>query len=80
MSHTLAEIAATMADGYGVTVDDIRGPSRSRRAIVPARDAFMSISRKLTPKSSTQIGQFVGRHHTTVLDGIARHEARIART
>ena len=55
------------ASYFGVTVDDLCGPSRSR-VLVTARQIAMYLCRELTDLSLPKIGHaFGGRDHTTVM-------------
>jgi len=64
---TVGHIIAETAVYFGVTVDDIKGPSRSRN-LTMARQIAMYLSRELTEHSFPQLGQhFGGRDHTTVM-------------
>ncbi|MFI0432094.1 MAG: chromosomal replication initiator protein DnaA, partial [Candidatus Nanopelagicales bacterium] len=52
---------------FGVTLDDLTGPSRTR-TLVNARQVAMYLCRELTQMSLPRIGQiFGGRDHTTVM-------------
>jgi chromosomal replication initiator protein len=60
-------IMAQTANYFGVTLDDLTGPSRSR-VLVNARQIAMYLCRELTDLSLPKIGQqFGGRDHTTVM-------------
>jgi len=62
-------IATSTASYHGVTVSDLRSPSR-RRQVVLARGVAMLLARELTQASYHRIGTyFGGRDHTTVLHG-----------
>lgn len=64
---TVHQIISETAVYFGVTVDDIKGTSRSRN-LVTARQIAMYLSRELTEHSFPQLGQhFGGRDHTTVM-------------
>lgn len=66
-AFVIREIAEQVATHYGLTIDDLFGPSR-RSNIVAARHKAMQLAREHTRHSSTVIGQvFGGRDHTTVL-------------
>ncbi|GGO86192.1 chromosomal replication initiator protein DnaA [Wenjunlia tyrosinilytica] len=64
---TATTIMASTASYFGLTVDDLCGPSRSR-VIVTARQIAMYLCRELTDLSLPKIGaQFGSRDHTTVM-------------
>ena len=74
---SLSQIAKTSAKHFGVSVSDLRGPSR-RRAIVAARNVAMYLARNLTNTSLDRIGTYFGkRDHTTVSHGCQRVEERL---
>jgi chromosomal replication initiator protein len=61
------QIMAATADYFGVSLEDLRGHSRSR-VLVNARQVAMYLCRELTDLSLPRIGQaFGGRDHTTVM-------------
>jgi chromosomal replication initiator protein len=61
------QIMASTADYFGVSLEDLRGHSRSR-VLVNARQVAMYLCRELTELSLPRIGQaFGGRDHTTVM-------------
>ncbi len=67
-------IAAKAARHFGVTVQQLRGPSRASR-VVRARGVAMLLARRLTGKSLQVIGQYFGqRDHTTVLHACRKTE------
>jgi hypothetical protein len=75
---TLAAIAKEVATYYGVTVEDLKGPSRQRIYTVPRQAAFW-VACEAKRWSLPKIGQFFGdRDHTTVLAGKRRHAERLA--
>jgi chromosomal replication initiator protein len=61
------QIMASTAEYFGVSLDDLKGHSRSR-VLVNARQVAMYLCRELTDLSLPRIGQaFGGRDHTTVM-------------
>jgi chromosomal replication initiator protein len=61
------QIMATTSEYFGVSIEDLRGHSRSR-VLVNARQVAMYLCRELTDLSLPRIGQaFGGRDHTTVM-------------
>jgi chromosomal replication initiator protein len=64
---TADQIMVSTADYFGVSLEDLRGHSRSR-VLVTARQVAMYLCRELTDLSLPRIGQaFGGRDHTTVM-------------
>ena len=64
---TADQIMVATADYFGVSLEDLRGQSRSR-VLVNARQVAMYLCRELTELSLPRIGQaFGGRDHTTVM-------------
>ena len=64
---TPATIMAQTADYFSLSLEDLRGASRSR-VLVQARQIAMYLCRELTDLSLPKIGQqFGGRDHTTVM-------------
>jgi chromosomal replication initiator protein len=71
---SIQDISAAVADYYGVSVDDIIGPGRSRKIARP-RQLVMYLAREETDSSLPQIGRALGnRDHTTVLYGCEKVE------
>ena len=61
------QIMVSTADYFGVSLEDLRGHSRSR-VLVNARQVAMYLCRELTDLSLPKIGaQFGNRDHTTVM-------------
>ncbi len=66
------DIAAAVANYYGITIDEITGPGRTRKIARP-RQLVMYLAREETDASLPQIGKALGdRDHTTVLYGCDR--------
>lgn len=73
------EIGEAVAAVFQIDLGDIVGPARTK-AIAEARLCFYLVCRRCSRLSSVEIGRFVGnRDHTTVLDGVKRAEAMIAK-
>lgn len=73
---TMDMIASQFALIHGVSRSALLGRQRVR-PIVHARQAAWAAMRE-AGFSSVEIGRFVGRDHTTVLQGVAAHQARTA--
>jgi chromosomal replication initiator protein len=70
----LSKITSHTARHFGLTMADLKGPSR-RRGVVQARGVAMHLARQLTDKSLEQIGSYLGgRDHTTILHGCRQTE------
>ena len=70
-------IMQTVSDYYGLTLDDMTGPTRKREITVP-RQIAMYLTREMTGMSLPQIGNvFGGRDHTTVLHSCKTVEANM---
>jgi len=63
---SIESIQEVVADYFKVTVEDLIGSRRTRNLAVPRMFA-MSLSRRLTRKSSTEVGEAFNRNHATVL-------------
>src|SRR5690606_6702512 len=73
-SLTGDQIVAAVAAHYGVTVEAMKGRSRSKEIVAP-RQMAMYLLRDETGASLTEIGaQLGGRDHTTVMHGIEKIE------
>ena len=71
---SIQSISVAVADYYGVTVDDIVGPSRRQKVARP-RQLVMYLAREETDSSLPQIGKALGdRDHTTILYGCNKVE------
>jgi chromosomal replication initiator protein len=71
---TIEGISVTVADYYGITVDEIVSKNRSRRIARP-RQLVMYLARGETKASLPQVGRALGnRDHTTVLYGCDKIE------
>ena len=68
-------IMQTVSDYYGLTLNDLTGPTRKREITVP-RQIAMYLTREMTGMSLPQIGAvFGGRDHTTVMHSCKTVEA-----
>lgn len=74
-SEKMSDIAKRVAIQHGVTVADLKGGKRTWDCVFPRHEA-MFLCRK-EGNSLTKIGRFFNRDHTTVLNGIRRHEQRM---
>ena len=71
-------IMRTVCDYYGLSQDDMIGPTRRREITLP-RQIAMYLTREMTGMSLPQIGTvFGGRDHTTVLHSYKTVEANMA--
>jgi len=70
-------ILQTVAEHFGVTTADLRGPKRVAD-IVLARQIYMYLCRDLTNINLTNIGKNLGnRDHTTIMYGIEKIQAKL---
>jgi chromosomal replication initiator protein len=69
-------IVDCVAWATGVSVAAMRGRALRPADIIEARHLAMWATRRLTSQSTTQIGGFFRRHHTTVLQALAKIERR----
>ncbi|HLI50528.1 MAG TPA: chromosomal replication initiator protein DnaA, partial [Thermomicrobiaceae bacterium] len=74
---TADEVVDTVVDYYQISRRDILGPARRRDIVVP-RQVAMFLMREETQASLVQIGQCLGRDHSTVMHGIDKIESRIS--
>ena len=70
-AKTIMDVAKVVAEYFGVTVDDLRGPSRTKR-IRLARGIAYQVSRDFLGVSLVQIGAFFNRSHSTILTSIKK--------
>ena len=69
---TLTLVAEAVADVWGVSVADLRGPRRFPRLVNPRHAAF-ALSIMHTGQSMAAVGRWFGdRDHKTVINGIRR--------
>ena len=75
---TAATIMAVTAEFFGVSIDDLCGPGKTK-ALAQARQISMYLCRELTELSLPKIGQmFGGRDHTTVIHADRKIRAQMA--
>lgn len=69
-------ILAVLADFPGVTIDEVKGPRRSRRIVLPRQIAMYEVYRQRPDMSYPAIGRmFGGRDHTTCLHAVRKMTA-----
>ncbi|MCX2929283.1 chromosomal replication initiator protein DnaA [Mycobacterium sp. CVI_P3] len=66
MQISTAAIMAATAEYFDTTVEELRGPGKTR-ALAQSRQIAMYLCRELTDLSLPKIGQAFGRDHTTVM-------------
>lgn len=66
MQISIATIMAATAEYFETTVEELRGPGKTR-ALAQSRQIAMYLCRELTDLSLPKIGQAFGRDHTTVM-------------
>lgn len=72
------KIIAEVARKHAIPVADLVGPSRLHEHCAARQEAMWRLHRELR-MSKSYIGRLIGgRDHTTVIHGIAAHEARMA--
>jgi hypothetical protein len=71
------EILLYVANRYGLTVEDLTGPSRHRAVTIPRQEAMWRMVEQRR-WSFPQIGRTFNRDHSTIMHGHARHAARLA--
>lgn len=65
------QLVDAVAHGFAVTSDDIMGGSQ-RRHIQTARVCSMAVVKQATGWSYAAVGDFFGRHHTSVMNATER--------
>lgn len=74
-----SELIARVADAFGLTPADLTGPSRARRHFAARAAAAWLLRQRYPDLGLVAIGQLLGgRDHTTVMNAIARADARRA--
>jgi chromosomal replication initiation ATPase DnaA len=76
-ARSMMQIVAGIARDNGLTLSEIKGPSRFRSECWPRQLAFAALLD--AGFSSAGIGRFFDRDHTTVLDGAGKARERIKR-
>ncbi|BBY81096.1 chromosomal replication initiator protein DnaA [Mycolicibacterium pulveris] len=77
MQISTAAIMATTAEYFETTVEELRGPGKTR-ALAQSRQIAMYLCRELTDLSLPKIGQAFGRDHTTVMYAEKKIRAEMA--
>lgn len=62
----------------GITLDNVKGPERRKRYVKARKAIAMAIRDQRPDLSTTQIGRFLNRDHTTVLNLLGRVKQRAA--
>ena len=73
---TLPRILETVARFYSVPEKDLKGKGRTKDIVIP-RQVAMYVMREETDRSLVDIGELLGRDHTTVLHGIEKMSGEI---
>src|SRR5579864_116428 len=75
---TMAAIQKTVAEWFGIDVNEIKAKSNSRCFVLP-RQVAMFLAKQMTRASLPEIGrQFGGKHHSTVAHSVERIEKQCA--
>ncbi|ODQ94759.1 chromosomal replication initiator protein DnaA [Mycolicibacterium holsaticum] len=77
MQISTAAIMAATAEYFETTVEELRGPGKTR-ALAQSRQIAMYLCRELTDLSLPKIGQAFGRDHTTVMYAEKKIRAEMA--
>ena len=72
---TLDDVADVVTRYHGVTLDDLRGPSKEAQYVRP-RLAFMYLARWVAFRPLPEIGKYLNRDHSTVFSGATKVERR----
>lgn len=81
---TIGSVAIQVGGYYRISIDELRGPARTKEIVEARQAAFYScrevrLENGLPRWSLPQIGRwFGGRDHTTVLHGVRQHKKRLA--
>ena len=67
-------IANEIAARHGVNVRKMRGPSRERHLVAARIDLYLAL--RAQDWGYKAIGEFVGRHHTTIVKLLNKHQER----
>jgi chromosomal replication initiator protein len=73
---TLPRILETVARFYSVPEKDLKGKGRTKDVVIP-RQVAMYVMRAETDRSLVDIGELLGRDHTTVMHGIEKMSGEI---
>lgn len=77
--NTLSEINQTVAEHYGISVEELCGPCKAQQFVRP-RQMAMKLGRDVTDKSLTQIAFALGRRdHATVIHGVKQAQNHMQR-
>jgi len=72
------QVVAVVAEHYGVTVEQLRGPKRDREIVVP-RQVAAYLSREETDASLVRIGGALGgRDHSTIIHACSKIEREMS--
>ena len=74
--RSLDEIIEITARTYGVSLEELRGPSRRRRVVRP-RQVAMYLARQCTNATLKEIGRFFRRDHSSVVYAVEVMEKRL---
>jgi chromosomal replication initiator protein len=76
--RSLSRIAKTVAEFYGVPLNQLRSTGRLKRSVL-ARQVAMLLARELSGKPAAHIARFFGRrNHTTVVHACRRTRVLLA--
>ncbi|MEZ5308241.1 MAG: chromosomal replication initiator protein DnaA [Pyrinomonadaceae bacterium] len=76
-SLTIERITRTVANEFGLSVDEIKSKNNTRRIALP-RQVAMYLCKRLTRHSFPEIGrEFGGKHHTTVMHSVEKIETLV---
>lgn len=73
---TIASVQKAVANHYGLSVDDLKSPSRLRRIVHPKQVA-MYLAHNICRRSVSDIGRAFWRDHSTVIFGLKAIEERL---